>query len=177
MALNRVQLREALAKVKLLVLDVDGVMTDGGLYLGEREELKRYDSRDGAGIKYAMRFGVTVAVITGRESASVTRRCAELGITEVHQKQLDKLPAFQEMLGRLGLRPDEAAVIGDDLMELPMMRHAGVGVAVSDATAEVRQCADYVTNARGGHGAVREVVELILKAKGLWAKCLERYLG
>lgn len=177
MTLNRDQLQAALAQVKIIVLDVDGVLTDGGIYLGEREELKRYNSRDGAGIKYAMRFGVEVAVITGRRSMSVERRCAELGIEEVHQKQLNKLPAFLDLLERKGLKPEEAAVVGDDLMEIPMMRKAGVGVAVADAALEVRQQADYVTRARGGNGAVREVVESVLRAKGQWAKCLERYLG
>lgn len=177
MALDRDRLQQALAKIKLLVLDVDGVMTDGGLYLGAREEMKRYNSRDGAGIKYAMRFGVGVAVITGRESESVTRRCSELGIAEVHQKQLDKLPALTGLLERLGLKPEEAAVMGDDLMELPMMREAGLGIAVADSAPEVRRHADYVTRTRGGEGAIREVVEMILKAKGLWGKVLERYLG
>lgn len=177
MALSRRRLRSALAHVRLLVLDVDGVMTDAGIFLGEQEELKRYDSRDGSGIKYLLRHGVAVAVISGRESVSVTRRCAELGITEVHQHQLKKLPVFLELLKRRGLSADEVAVMGDDLSDLPMMRRAGVSIAVADACEDVRRRADWVTRAGGGHGAVREVAEAILEAKDLWAQCVEGYLA
>jgi 3-deoxy-D-manno-octulosonate 8-phosphate phosphatase (KDO 8-P phosphatase) len=176
LALERDQLQSALARVKLLVLDVDGVMTDGGIFVGDREELKRYDTHDVTGIKYLMRHGVEVAVITGRQSVSVERHCADLGIEEVHQRQLKKLPAFLDLLERRGLAAGEVAVLADDLMELPLMRRAGVGIAVADASDEVRDRADWVTRAAGGRGAVREVAEAILKAKGLWAQCLERYL-
>jgi 3-deoxy-D-manno-octulosonate 8-phosphate phosphatase (KDO 8-P phosphatase) len=117
-----------------------------------------------------------VAVITGRQSTSVERHCAELGIVEVHQRQLKKLPAFLDLLERLGLASEEVAVMADDLMELPLMRRAGIAIAVADASDEVRERADWVTRAIGGRGAVREVAEAILKAKGLWARCLERYL-
>jgi len=177
LALNKNQLRAALARVKLLMLDVDGVMTDGGIFLGANDELKRYDSHDGVAIKYLIRNEILVAVITGRQSDSVARRCAELGVTEVHQRQVKKLPAFEELLERRGLTQDEVAVMGDDLADLPMMRRAGVGIAVANACDEVRRRADWVTQARGGHGAIREAAEAILKAKGLWARLVESYLG
>jgi len=171
------ELQSALARVRLLVLDVDGVLTDGGIYLGDGVELKRYNSRDGAGIKYLLRNGVNVAVITGRESESVARRCAELGIKDVFQRQLKKLPAFEKLLERNGLKSDEVAVVADDLAELPLMKRAGVAIAVADACRDVRRHADWVTQARGGQGAVREVAEAILKAKGLWNRLVEGYLG
>ena len=177
LALNREQLQSALARIRLLVLDVDGVMTDAGIFLGAEEEFKRFDSRDGAAIKYLVRHGIVVAVITGRESVAVARRCAELGVTEVHQRALRKLPVFLALLERHGVAPEETAVMGDDLAELPLMRRAGVGIAVADACPDVRRNADWVTRATGGHGAVREVAEAILKAKGLWAKLLEKYLA
>lgn len=177
MALNKNQLRAALARVKLLMLDVDGVMTDGGIFLGANDELKRYDSHDGVAIKYLIRNDILVAVITGRQSDSVARRCAELGVTEVHQRQVKKLPAFEELLERRGLTQDEVAVMGDDLADLPIMQRAGLAIAVADACEEVRRRAGWVTQARGGHGAIREVAEAILKAKGLWARLVESYLG
>ncbi|MBM3336067.1 HAD hydrolase family protein [Candidatus Sumerlaeota bacterium] len=170
------QLRQALARIRLLVLDVDGVMSDAGIFLGTNEEVKRYDSRDGVGTKYLIRNGVTVAVITGRESVSVTRRCAELGITHVYQRQTQKLPAFLSLVEQVGVAAEETAVMGDDLADLPMMRRAGLAVAVANAAEEVRQRADWVTRAAGGHGAIREVAEAILKAKGQWESLVERYL-
>jgi len=177
LGLNRDQLQAALSRIRMLVLDVDGVMTDGGIFLGADEEIKRFDSRDGAAIKYLVRHGVVVAVISGRESAAVERRCAELGVTEVHQRVLQKMPVFVALLERHQVRPEEAVVMGDDLAELPLMRRAGLGIAVADACPDVRRHADWVTRAAGGHGAVREVAEALLKAKGLWARLLEKYLA
>lgn len=177
MHLNRDQLRSALARIRPLVLDVDGVMTDAGIFFGANEELKRFDSRDGVGIKYLIRHNIAVAVITGRESDSAVRRCAELGITEVHQRQVQKLPAFLDLLQRQGVASEEVAVMGDDLADLPMMRRAGIGIAVADACADVRRHAHWVTRAKGGCGAIREAAEAILKAKGLWAKLVEKYLA
>jgi len=175
--LNRNQLQAALARVRLLVLDVDGVMTDAGIFLGAEDEFKRFDSRDGVGIKYLIRHGIHVAVITGRQSVSVERRCTELGITEVHQNQKQKLPVFQDLVQRLGVAPEEVAVMGDDLADLPMMRRSGVGIAVADACADVRRRAEWVTRAKGGHGAIREVAEAVLKAKGIWTNMVEKYLA
>ncbi len=177
MPLTEEQLKSALARVRYLVLDVDGVMTDAGIFLGAHEEFKRYDSRDGAGIKYLIRNGIRVAVITGRESMSVMRRCTELGIEDVYQRQLKKLPCYLEILKRRHLAKEEVAAMGDDLADLPILRRAGVGIAVADACEEVRKRADWVTCAPGGHGAVREVAEAILKAKGLWEQCVEAYLA
>lgn len=170
------QLQQALARIRLVVLDADGVLTDGGIFLGEREELKRYDVRDGAGVKYLLRHGIAVAVISGRESVSLERRCEEMGVTQLRQRQLEKLPAFLEIVERAAVSLEETAAVGDDLMELPLLRRAGVGIAVADACRELRRHADWVTRSAGGHGAVREIAEAILRAKGLWDQVMERYL-
>ena len=170
------ELHSRLREIRLLVADVDGVMTDGGIYLGEHEELKRYDSRDGSAIKYLMRAGLEFALITGRRSASVERRAQELGVKHVHQGALKKLPALRELLEELNLAPHQAAYLGDDLLDLPPILAAGVGVAVADAAQDVREHADYVTSQPGGRAAVREVVELILKAQGKWAPLVQTYL-
>lgn len=174
--LNMDELQRRLREIRLLVSDVDGVLTDGGIYLGKNEELKRYDSRDGSAVKYLMRAGLEFALITGRRSASVERRATELGVEHVIQGALKKLPAFQELLEQLNLKPHQAVYIGDDLLDLPPMRAAGVGVAVSDAAADVRKHADYITEKSGGRAAVREVVELILNAQGKWAQVVKAYL-
>ncbi len=170
------QLQQALARIRLVVLDADGVLTDGGIFLGENEELKRYDVRDGAGIKFLMRNGIGVALISGRESVSLRRRCEELGITQVRQHEIQKLPAFLEMVQGAGVQLEETAVVGDDLMELPLLRRAGLGIAVADAHPELRRQAHWVTRSPGGHGAIREVAEAVLRAKGLWNQVLDRYL-
>lgn len=174
--LNMDELQARLREIQLLVADVDGVLTDGGIYLGEHEELKRYDSRDGSAIKYLMRAGLEFALITGRRSTSVERRARELGVKHVIQGALKKLPALQELLKELGLQPHQAAFIGDDLLDLPPILAVGVGVAVQDAARDVRERADYVTRQPGGRAAVREVVELILNAQGKWAPLVNAYL-
>lgn len=165
------------SKIDLLVLDVDGVMTDGQIILTPSgEEIKAFHVRDGAGIKYWKRAGKKIAMITGRASPAVAIRAGELGIDLFRVNVKDKLPAFREALARLGISPDRTAVVGDDLPDLPMMRHCGLPIAVADAVEEVRQAAAYVTSAPGGRGAVREVVELILKNSGAWSAIMARYL-
>ena len=164
-------------KIQLLVLDVDGVLTDGTITLTEDgREIKQFNVRDGAGIKYWQRVGKKVAIISGRGSKAVTHRAKELGIEAVCLNAKDKIPAFERVLSEFSLDGTQVAVIGDDLPDLPMFARAGFSAAPADAVEEVRQEAHYVTAARGGAGCVREVVEMILKATGQWQKIMERYL-
>lgn len=157
------------AEIRLLVLDVDGVMTDGRIYLGGRgEEIKVFDVRDGYGLKRLMAAGVEVAVITGRSSEALERRACEIGIREVHQGVEDKGALLDRLLFERDLRADAVCCVGDDLPDLPLLQRAGLGVAVADAAVEVRDAAAVITKRRGGRGAVREVCELILAARGLW---------
>jgi len=164
-------------RIELLVLDVDGVLTDGRIILTPwGAEIKAFHSHDGAGIRFWQRLGKQVAFITGRRSRAVTRRARDLGIKLVHQRIKDKLPVFRRMLEKLHLQPDQAAVMGDDLTDLPMMCHAGLSLAPADAVEEVRRRVHHVTIARGGQGAVREAIELILRHSGRWDEVLQRYL-
>jgi len=151
--------------IRLLVLDVDGVLTDGRLYYGPRGEvLKVFDVRDGHGIVQLQRAGVAVAVISGRRSPMVATRCRELGVRHVFQGVGDKLPVLERLLRRLKITAAECACVGDDLPDLPLMEHTGLSFAVADAVAAVRRRADRITRARGGRGAVREVCELLLRS-------------
>jgi 3-deoxy-D-manno-octulosonate 8-phosphate phosphatase (KDO 8-P phosphatase) len=152
-----------------VVLDVDGVLTDGGLYYGPSgEELKRFHVQDGLAMVEAQRAGLAVAVVSGRASASVGRRLAELGIAEVHQGVEDKGAVLAALMTRLGLDPSEVAVMGDDLTDLPLMRGAGLALAPLNAVAEVRRVAHWVSRRAGGDGAVREALELMLRARRAW---------
>jgi 3-deoxy-D-manno-octulosonate 8-phosphate phosphatase (KDO 8-P phosphatase) len=168
--------RARVEKIKLLVLDVDGVLTDGRLYYhDDGTESKAFNVRDGHGIKLAQRAGIEVALISGRNSPCVDKRAADLGITEVVQGPKEKVPIFERLLAEKGLAPEQAAFVGDDLVDLPVMRRAGLAVAVADASEHLFEAAHYVTLARGGKGAVREVIELILATQGLWEKIVARY--
>ena len=163
--------------IDLLVLDVDGVLTDGRIILTSTgDEIKSFSARDGAGMKYWRRVGKKLAIISGRGSPAVSRRAQELGVDAVRLNALDKLPALQEVLSELGVSADRTAVIGDDMPDLPMMYHCGLVIAPADAVEEVRNVAGYITKAPGGGGCVRETVEMILKAAGLWEKVMARYL-
>jgi len=157
------------SRIRLLVLDVDGVLTDGRLVYGPSgEEIKRFHVRDGLGMQAARRAGIEVAVISGRASAAVTRRMSELGIVEVHQGVADKASLLRGLLGRLKVRAGEAAVMGDDLTDLPLMEMAGLGLAPADAVPEVRRAAGWVSRSPGGRGAVREAVEMLLRSRKAW---------
>jgi 3-deoxy-D-manno-octulosonate 8-phosphate phosphatase (KDO 8-P phosphatase) len=157
-------------------MDVDGVLTDGRLLYGEAgQEMKSFHAQDGHGIKLAMRCGLSLAIITGRESEAVTQRARELGIAEVHQKALDKLSVFQDLLARNGLTASQAACMGDDLVDLPLLLRAGLAITVPGAVDEVLEAAHYVTRRPGGQGAVREAIELLLKAQAHWPEVLGRY--
>ncbi len=155
------------AGIRLLVCDVDGVLSDGKIYLGNQgEELKTFHTKDGFGIKALLNAGLEVAVITGRTSRIVSERMQALGVRHVFQGQGDKRPAFESLLAHLQLTPEQAAYIGDDVIDLPVMLACGLGVAVADAHPLVKQQALLVTRTRGGEGAVREVCDLLLQARG-----------
>jgi 3-deoxy-D-manno-octulosonate 8-phosphate phosphatase (KDO 8-P phosphatase) len=154
------------AAIRLLILDVDGVLTDGRLYFGARGELmKAFHVRDGHGIKQLQRAGIAVAVISGRRSAAVMRRCRELGIRHLIQGVEDKLAAFQGLRTRLKVEPGECACIADDVPDLPLMRAVGLAFAVCDAHPSARRAAARRTRLPGGCGAVREVCDLLLRAR------------
>lgn len=167
-------IRERLAGVRLAVLDVDGVLTDGRIYLTpEGEEMKVFHARDGLGIRMLRRAGIEVAVISGRQSTVVARRMSALDVTHVYQGRDDKLPLFRELLGELAVEPEHTLYMGDDVIDLPVMAAAGVGIAVADAHLAVRRAADWVTSAGGGCGAVREVSDALLDATGQLESALQ----
>jgi 3-deoxy-D-manno-octulosonate 8-phosphate phosphatase (KDO 8-P phosphatase) len=167
---------ERAAAVRLLVLDVDGVLTDGRItYTDAGDEVKRFHVRDGSGLKLWRSCGLHAAVISGRRSKAVERRAAELGLAPVLLGREHKLPAFQEVLAALHLSPEQVCGVGDDLPDLPVLRRCGVRVAVADACAEVRAAADYTTSAVGGAGAVRETIEWLLALRGEWAGVVAKY--
>lgn len=162
--------------IRLLALDVDGVLTDGSLYFGaDGESLKAFNSLDGHGLKMLQGSGVTLAIITGRTSDIVARRANELGIDIVVQGREDKLTALQEVAKTLSLSLDQVAYAGDDLPDLSAIMAAGLGIAVANAASGVAAGADYLTTASGGAGAVREICEFILAAQGNWDAILTRY--
>jgi 3-deoxy-D-manno-octulosonate 8-phosphate phosphatase (KDO 8-P phosphatase) len=169
-------LRARCEAIELIVLDVDGVLTAGGItYAGSGDEEKSFHVRDGSAIRLWQRAGKRIGLLTGRNSPAVARRAMELDLDPVRQGVAWKARAFHEVLQAGGLRPENACCIGDDLPDLPMMRQCGLSVAVADASPEVRWESHVVTHLRGGHGVVREVVELILRAQGLWQGLLTAY--
>ena len=165
------------AQIELLVLDVDGVLTDGRITLSPSgEESKSFHVRDGSGMKYWQRVGRKLAIISGRGSPAVLRRAEELGVAAVRLHCKRKLPAFEEVCRELGVEPGRAAVAGDDLTDLPLIRAAGFSAAPADAVEEVRAAVDCVLTLAGGQGCVRELVEMLLKRAGLWQQVMKRYL-
>jgi 3-deoxy-D-manno-octulosonate 8-phosphate phosphatase (KDO 8-P phosphatase) len=163
--------------LRLIAFDVDGVLTDGGLYLSDSgEELKRFNSLDGHGLKLLKASGIELAIITGRTSRCVELRARNLGISRLYQGVEDKLAAMRALLSDLGLAPEAAAFMGDDVIDLPVMREVGVAFSVPDAPQCVRDRADYVSQRAGGHGAVREVCELVMSAQGTLEAQLAPYL-
>ena len=170
-------LEAACQKVQLILSDVDGVMTDGGIiYDNQGIEIKRFHVRDGLGIKLWQRGGGRFGIITARNSHIVKLRSTELGIEIVRQGFSDKLPAAQEIVRDIGLTMDAVCYIGDDLTDLPVLRHAGVAATVADSANEVREASQLVTQARGGHGAVREIIEFIMKAQQRWDDAIAKYV-
>jgi 3-deoxy-D-manno-octulosonate 8-phosphate phosphatase (KDO 8-P phosphatase) len=163
--------------LKLFLLDVDGVLTDGTItYTHEGNEIKSFHTRDGLGIRLLMESGVEVGLITARESEAVNRRVQDLGLKYVFQKAKNKLKVFEQLLEELNLQPSEVGYMGDDWLDLPLLVRVGFGATVEDAVPEVLRVAHYVTKRKGGRGAVREVCDLILEAKGTGAVLLEKYM-
>jgi 3-deoxy-D-manno-octulosonate 8-phosphate phosphatase (KDO 8-P phosphatase) len=168
-------LAQRCALIELLLLDVDGVLTRGGIqYAGDGVELKTFHVRDGSALKVWRQAGKRAALLSGRASHVVEVRAAELGIEPVVQGAGDKLQAYREVLHRTGFRPEQTAFVGDDVPDLPVLRNCGLAVAVADACPEVRADAHYVTRAAGGRGAVREAVELVLRCQGAWQQVVGR---
>jgi 3-deoxy-D-manno-octulosonate 8-phosphate phosphatase (KDO 8-P phosphatase) len=170
------------ARIRLVCFDVDGVLTDGGVVLGDnagaRVELKRYDIQDGLGIMMLKWAGLNTAIITGRESESVALRAVELQVDElVQDRHARKVPAMKKLLAKRGLDWPEVAFVGDDLPDIGVMRLVGLPVAVGNATAEARACATLTLSRTGGRGAVREFCELLLRARGDWDAQVERYIA
>ena len=160
-------------KIRVLLVDVDGVLTDGRIWLlsrrdGTASEIKGFSAYDGAGLKLARAAGLRTGLITGRESSAVTQRARECEIEFVYQHRATKLGALEEILAATGASDSEVAYVGDDLPDLPLLQRAGLAVAVANAVPEVKRAAHFVTSRSGGEGAVREVIELIVKAQGKW---------
>jgi 3-deoxy-D-manno-octulosonate 8-phosphate phosphatase (KDO 8-P phosphatase) len=169
-------MEERLKKIKLLILDVDGVMTDGRIIFDSNGvESKFFNVKDGHGIKMLQRTGIEIGIISGRESQVVANRAVELGITQVYQKSLDKLVPYRQMLEATGLSDEQVAFMGDDVIDIPLLKRVGFASAPADAVAEVLPFAHFVAKNRGGWGAVREVCDLILKVQGNWDTVTSRY--
>lgn len=170
------ELVQRASKVSMLVLDVDGALTDGRIVYAEYgDELKFFDVQDGAGLVFWHRMGLKSAIISGRQSKLLKRRAQEMKVDFLAQGKLIKLPVYEKLLKKFRVSQEQVCAIGDDLMELPILRRAGFAVAVPGAAEEVKHVCHYVTQRPGGRGAVRETVDLILKAKGLWEQVLQRY--
>jgi 3-deoxy-D-manno-octulosonate 8-phosphate phosphatase (KDO 8-P phosphatase) len=175
-------IRRRAARVRVVLMDVDGVMTDGRICLmslsdGTTEEMKMFHAHDGAGIKLAGLMGLRTGLITGRNCAATARRARESGMEFVFQGRPKKLAAYEEILQAAGVADEVVAYIGDDLPDLPLLRRAGLAVAVANAVPEVKKAAHYVTALAGGQGAVREVIELVLKAQGRWNEAIPRAMA
>lgn len=171
-------LRSRVLPVRMMIFDVDGVLTDGRvIYHDDGSEIKAFDVQDGHGIKLLQRAGLEVALITGRACRAVEHRARGLGIQRVFQDAKVKLEVYQRILAETGLKDEEVGYMGDDLIDIPVMRHVGFAVAVPNASSHVLPYAHYVTKASGGWGACREVCELILHVQGLWESVTARYFG
>lgn len=170
------EIKARAAKIKFLILDVDGVLTDGRVVLGNYgDELKFFDIHDGHGVVMLGRAGVKTLVVSGRRSRINVKRAKEMCVVKVYQDAHDKLKVFEKILKKFRVMPDEICAVGDDLIDLPVLSRAGFAVAVANAVEEVRGAAHYVTQKAGGRGAVREVTDLLLKAQGHWEEQMARY--
>ncbi len=167
-------------KIRLLLMDVDGVLTDGRLYNvpgpdGQMAETKGFDSQDGIALMWLHKHGIAAGVISGRVSPATTERAKQVKFKYVYQGHTEKIPIFEEIMKDAGVAREEVAYIGDDFTDVVLFRRAGFSIATANARPEVKKCADYVTAVPGGQGAVREVCELIFKAKGIWPEILKKY--
>jgi 3-deoxy-D-manno-octulosonate 8-phosphate phosphatase (KDO 8-P phosphatase) len=164
-------------RIRLLIFDVDGVLTDGSLFLGDDgQEYKAFNSRDGHGIKMLQKHGVIVGIITGRTSRVVEHRMENLGVTHIYQGKLQKLPAYEELIAELGMSDEETAYVGDDVVDLPVMRRVGLAIAVQDAHPLVLKHSHWQTPSAGGRGAARDVCEMLMEARGVLQAEMESYL-
>lgn len=171
-------IQERAKRVKLVIFDVDGVLTDGALFLGDDgQEYKAFNSKDGHGMVMLQQHGVKIGIITGRTSEVVRKRMASLGIEHVFQGKREKLPAYEELRDALDLKDEEIAYVGDDVVDLPVMTRVGLAIAVQDAHAFTQKHAHWITPSGGGRGAAREVCELIMDAQGNLQQALEHYLS
>lgn len=170
--------RQRASAIRLMIFDVDGVLTDGGLFYGEDgEALKRFNALDGHGIKMMQQFGVAAAIITARQSSFVVRRARDLGVAHVFQGVHDKRVAFEQLLQHTGLGAEQCGYLGDDVIDLPVLTRVGFKACVANGHREVKSRSDYVTTATGGNGAVREVCDLVLAAQGNYEAALAPYLA
>jgi 3-deoxy-D-manno-octulosonate 8-phosphate phosphatase (KDO 8-P phosphatase) len=170
------QLVRKIIPVRLLILDVDGVLTDGRIIMDDTgREIKHFDVKDGHGLKILMRYGIAVVLLTGRRSTVVEHRARDLGIDEVHQGIFNKLELLNGILEKRNLKSSNVAFVGDDVVDIPLLKRVGFSVAVADASEDVKGAADYVTTSKGGRGAVREVCEIILKGQDKWDDVARRY--
>lgn len=170
------KLKEKLKKIKMLMLDVDGVMTDGRIIMDdEGRQLKNFNVRDGHGLKIIQRYGIEVVILTGRKSDVVNHRAKDLDIKEIYQGALNKKEVFQIILQKHNLTADFVAYMGDDIIDVPVLRQVGFSAAPIDAVDVVKKSVDYVTKSKGGHGAVRELCEMILQIQGKWLEIAEKY--
>ena len=172
-------LKKRAAQIKVLLMDVDGTMTDGGVALlsqadGSALEIKTFDAHDGQGLTLAHAAGIRTGCITGRESPALLRRASEMKMEFVYMKQPTKIPAYEEILRKTGVPESAVAYVGDDLPDLPVMRRVGLAIAVGDAVLEVKEAAHFTTKAVAGRGAIREAIELIIKSKGIWEELIEK---
>jgi 3-deoxy-D-manno-octulosonate 8-phosphate phosphatase (KDO 8-P phosphatase) len=169
-------LEDKASPIKLILLDVDGVLTDGAVVMhGDGSESKRFHIRDGIALVWAQRVGLKVGILSARHSATTIQRAAQLGITLVHQGVASKAAAYDEILSDTAVTDPEVAYMGDDVVDLAVLRRVGLSAAPSDAVAEVRACVDFVSTYRGGQGAVRELVEMILRVQGHWSSIVSGY--
>jgi len=172
-------LKKRASQIKVLLMDVDGTMTDGGVILlsqpdGSALEIKRFDAHDGQGLTLAHTAGLKTGCITGRESPALLRRAHEMKMDYIYMKIPLKMPAYEEVLTKAGVKDAEVAFVGDDLPDIPILKRVGLAVAVGDAVPEVKKVAHYTTKAHAGRGAVREAIELILKSKGIWDELIDK---
>ncbi len=172
-------LKKRAAQIKVLLMDVDGTMTDGSVALlsqpdGTALEIKTFDAHDGQGLTLARTAGIRTGCITGRESPALLRRANEMKMEFTYMKQPTKIPAYEEILRKAGVPDSAVAYVGDDLPDLPVMRRVGLAIAVGDAVPEVKKAAHFTTKSVAGHGAIRDAIELILKSKGVWEEMIEK---
>jgi 3-deoxy-D-manno-octulosonate 8-phosphate phosphatase (KDO 8-P phosphatase) len=176
------EIEDRARKIKLFLMDVDGTLTDGSVNLislpdGGVAEMKAFNSQDGAGLKLAHIMGIRTGFITGRKSPAVTQRAHELSVEFVYLGQETKMKAFEECVQKAGVREEEVAYMGDDLPDMPVAKRAGLAIAVGNAAAELKAICHYITNARGGDGSAREVIELILKSQGRWEEAVPKAIA